>query len=153
CQDSLYAMQQALEGLLRNFPSRPMGWLMHLVVLPLGRPYAPADDRLGHKVASMLLQPSDARDRLTRNAFTSQDPNDPVGRMEHALKQTLAAEPVEEKLQAGLKKRLTPANYLMLVDAGAKQSVLSADEAKLLRDTHAVVRDAIDVDEFGEMRG
>src|SRR5579859_2750033 len=42
CRDSLYAMQQALEGILRNFPSRTMGWLMRCVVLPLGRPYAPA---------------------------------------------------------------------------------------------------------------
>jgi acyl-CoA dehydrogenase len=153
CQDSLYAMQQALEGVLRNFPSRPMAWLMRLVVMPLGRPYAPVSDRLGHQAASLLLQPSDARDRLTRNAFTSQDPKDPVGRMEHALKQTLASEPVEEKLQAGLKKRLTPANYLSLVEEGAKQKVLDASEAALLRDTHAVIRDAIDVDEFGTMRG
>jgi acyl-CoA dehydrogenase len=153
CRDSLYAMQQALEGLLRNFPSRPMGWLMRFLVLPLGRPYAPPDDRLGHRVASLLLHPSDARDRLTRNAFTSQDPRDPVGRMEHALKQTLAAEPVEEKLQTGLKQRLTPANYLSLVDQAAKSNILDAREAALLRDTHSVVRDAIDVDEFGEMRG
>ena len=153
CQDSLYAMQQALEGLLRNFPSRPMAWLMRLVLLPLGRPYAPASDWLGHKVADLLLSPSDARDRLTRHAFTCMDPQDPVGRMEHALKQTLAAEPVEEKLQAGLKRRLTPANYLKLVDDASKQGVLNADEAKLLRDTHAVVRDAIDVDDFGKMRG
>jgi len=153
CQDSLYAIQQALEGLLRNFPSRPMAWLMRALVMPAGRPYAPPCDKLGHKVASLLLQPSDARDRLTRYAFTSQDPQDPVGRMEHAMKQTLAAEPVEEKLQAGLKKRLTPANYLTLVDDAARKAVLSADEAKLLRDTHMVVRDAIDVDEFGQMRG
>ena len=153
CQDSLYAIQQALEGLLRNFPSRPMAWLMRALVMPAGRPYAPPGDKLGHKVASLLLQPSDARDRLTRYAFTSQDPQDPVGRMEHAMKQTLAAEPVEEKLQAGLKKRLTPANYLTLVDDAARKAVLSADEAKLLRDTHMVVRDAIDVDEFGQMRG
>ncbi|HEX7965743.1 MAG TPA: acyl-CoA dehydrogenase [Gammaproteobacteria bacterium] len=153
CQDSLYAMQQALEGILRNFPSRPAAWLMRLIVLPLGRPYAPASDRLGHKAASLLLQPSDARDRLTRYAFTSTDPKDPVGRMEHALKQTLAAEPVEEKLQAGLKKRLAPANYLKLVDEAAAKNVLSTDEARLLRDAHAVARDAIDVDEFGTMRG
>jgi hypothetical protein len=73
--------------------------------------------------------------------------------MEHALKQTLASEPVEEKLQAGLKKRLTPANYLSLVEQGAAKDVLTADEAKLLRETHAVIRDAIDVDEFGTMRG
>ena len=153
CQDSLYAMQQALESILRNFPSRPMGWLMRLLVLPLGRPYAPAGDRLGHKVAKLLLEPSDARDRLTRHAFTSTDPKDPVGRMEHALKQTLASEPVEEKLQQGLKKRLTPANYLKLVDEAAAKGAIDAREAALLRETYAVVRDAIDVDEFGSLRG
>jgi len=153
CQDSLYAIQQRLEELLRNFPSRTFAWFMRFLVLPLGRPYAPASDRLGHKVASLLLEPSDARDRLTRHAFTSTDPRDPVGRMEHALKQTLAAEPVEEKLQQGMKKRLTPANYLSLVDEGAAKGVIDAKEAALLRDTHAVVRDAIDVDEFGALRG
>jgi acyl-CoA dehydrogenase len=153
CQDSLYSMQQALEGLLRNFPSRPMGWLMRPVVMPLGRPYAPPSDRLGHQAASLLLEPSDARDRLTRHAFTSTDPNDPVGRMEHALKQTLAAEPVEEKLQVGLKKRLTPANYLKLVEDGAAKGVISGQEASLLRDTHGVIRDAIDVDEFKNLKG
>jgi len=153
CQDSLYAMQQALEGLLRNFPSRSMSDIMRFVTLPCGRPYAPPSDKLGHQVADLLLSPSDARDRLTRHAFTSTDPQDPVGRMEHAMKQTLAAEPIEEKLQAGLKKRMTPANYLKLVDDAAKKGVLTADEAKLLRDSHAVIRDAIDVDEFGQMRG
>src|SRR5215469_11074188 len=129
CQDSLYAMQQQLEGILRNFPSRPMAWLMRLVVLPLGRPYVPPSDRLGQRVADLLLSPSDARDRLTRHAFTSNDPKDPVGRMEHALKQTLAAEPLEEKLQAGLKKRLTPANYLKLVEDGAARNVITSQEA------------------------
>jgi len=152
CQDSLYAMQQALEGILRNFPSRPFGWFMRLLVMPLGRPYAPAGDRLGHKVAKLLLEPSDARDRLTRHAFTSSDPNDPVGRMEHALRQTLAAEPVEEKLQQGLKKRLAPANYLKLVAEGAAKGVIDAREAAMLKEAHAVARDAIDVDEFGNLR-
>ena len=153
CQDSLFQMQLRLEEILRNFPSRPVGWLLRVIVLPLGRPYAPPADKLGHKVASLLLAPSDARDRLTRHAFTSTDPKDPVGRMEHALKTTLASEPVEEKLQQGLKKRLVPANYISLVEEAAAKGVLTAAEAALLRDAHAVVRDAIDVDEFGKLRG
>jgi hypothetical protein len=48
---------------------------------------------------------------------------------------------------------LTPANYLKLVDDGAAKSVISAQEAALLRDTYAVARDAIDVDEFKTMKG
>ncbi|HSC46991.1 MAG TPA: acyl-CoA dehydrogenase [Gammaproteobacteria bacterium] len=148
CRDSLYVMQTRLEEILRNFPSRPMGWLLRVLVLPLGRPYAPPGDRLGHAVAKILLVPSDARDRLTRHAYTSKDPSDPVGRVENALKLTLASEPVEEKLQQGLKQRLMPANYLKLIDAALAKQVITAEEATLLRETYAVVRDAIDVDEF-----
>jgi hypothetical protein len=40
-----------------------------------------------------------------------------------------------------------------LVEQATKGNIIDAREATLLRDTHAVVRDAIDVDEFGEMRG
>jgi acyl-CoA dehydrogenase len=141
-------MQTRLEEILRNFPSRPLGWLLRALVLPLGRPYAPPGDRLGHEVAKLLLTPSDARDRLTRYAYTSKDPRDPVGRVENALKLTLASEPVEEKLQQGLRQRLVPANYLTLVDEAAVKQVITSEEATLLRETHAVVRDAIDVDEF-----
>ncbi|MFI4920372.1 MAG: acyl-CoA dehydrogenase domain-containing protein, partial [Gammaproteobacteria bacterium] len=60
--------------------------------------------------------------------------------------------PVEDKLQQGLKKRLTPANYLQLVDEGNAKGVLDAREAAFLKETYAVVRDAIDVDEFGDLR-
>jgi acyl-CoA dehydrogenase len=99
-------------------------------------------------VAKLILEPSDARDRLTRYAYTSTDPKDTVGRMEHALKMTLTSEPVEEKLQQSMQKRLTPANYLKLVEDAAAKQVISSQEAALLRETYAVVRDAIDVDEF-----
>jgi len=39
------------------------------------------------------------------------------------------------------------------VEEGAAKGVLTGEEAALLREAHAVVRDAIDVDEFGKLRG
>ena len=59
----------ALSGVLRNFPIRPVGWLLWLLVFPLGRRAQAPTDRLGHRVAALLMTPCDARDRLADGVF------------------------------------------------------------------------------------
>ncbi|HEX6928874.1 MAG TPA: acyl-CoA dehydrogenase [Gammaproteobacteria bacterium] len=147
-QDSLFHCQDALEDILANFP---VGWLaplLRLVILPLGRPYRRPDDRLGHKVAKILLEPSEARDRLTRGAYWNRNPNDPVGRMEVALDRVLAAEPVEMKLQQALKIKLNVVNLEDAIARGLKEGILSAGEAATLREGSEATYEAILTDEF-----
>ena len=67
-------------------------------MFPLGRRFRYPNDALGHEVASLLLEPSDARDRLTEGLYVSEDPQDITGRLEYALQKVLAAEPIERKL-------------------------------------------------------
>src|SRR5690606_35014832 len=103
-QDCLHRMQEAFAGVLANFPSRPLAFVLErLVVFPLGRPYAPPSDRLGHAVAQCLLAPSPTRDRLTAEVFLPEDVEEPLGALEAALQATIAAEPVEAKLKAALR--------------------------------------------------
>jgi acyl-CoA dehydrogenase len=147
-QDSLYEMQDAMEGILANYPVRWLGPLLKIVVLPLGRPYTRPDDRLGHKLAKLLLEPSEARDRLTRGAYWNRNPDDPVGRMEVALDKVLAAEPLEKKLEKALKVRLNPNNLEESLQRGIKEGVLSDAEAKTVREGQAALLDAILTDEF-----
>ena len=147
-QDSLFRSQEALEDILANFPVGWMGPLLKLAVLPFGRPYRKPDDRLGHKVAKILLEPSEARDRLTRGAYWNRDVNDPVGRMEVALDKVLAAEPVEAKLQKALRVKLNVANLDESIERGIREGVLSTAEADLLREGSAATLEAILTDEF-----
>ncbi|HEX7029897.1 MAG TPA: acyl-CoA dehydrogenase [Gammaproteobacteria bacterium] len=147
-QDSLFHCQEALEDILANFPVTWMAPLLKRVVLPFGRPYRRPNDRLGHKVAKVLLEPSEARDRLTRGAYWNRDPNDPIGRMEVALDKVLAAEPVEAKLQKALGVKLGAANYEEAVARGVSEGVISAEEANLLREGAAATLEAILTDEF-----
>ncbi len=147
-QDSLFHCQDALEDILANFPIAWMGPLLRFVVLPFGRSYRRPDDRLGHKVANVLLTPSEARDRLTRGAYWNRDAKDPVGRMELALDKALAAEPVEAKLQKALGMKLNVANLEEAIARGVKEGVIGDEEATLLREGAAATLDAILTDEF-----
>ena len=61
CADSFRAIKTAFEGFLANFPSRPAALLLRLAAFPLGIPDIGPGDRLGHRVAAILLSPSAAR--------------------------------------------------------------------------------------------
>ena len=68
-QDALYQTQQALDGVIRNFPNRLARWLLSALVFPMGLRLSPPSDRLGHEVAVLLMQPGAARDRLTAGMY------------------------------------------------------------------------------------
>src|SRR5206468_12797909 len=101
--DAMYKAQNAIEGVLDNFPNPLLGALMRRVIFPLGRPYVVPSDRLGHAVARLLIEPSATRDRLTAGMFIG-DPEEPVGLLERALAVTIAAEPIERKLNDAIRR-------------------------------------------------
>src|SRR6185503_11880373 len=51
-EHALAEIERALAGVLRNLPSRPVAWLLDLLVFPLGRSEAGPDDALGSEVAA-----------------------------------------------------------------------------------------------------
>jgi acyl-CoA dehydrogenase len=148
CQDSLHQIQCALEGILENFPSRPLATLLGFVALPLGRPYARPSDRLGHAAASVLLAPGAARDRLTRDMYLPRDPADPIGLVEHAFELTLKAEPVEARIGKALKVRISHQNYEAVLARALKEGACDEADARLVREYYEVVARCIAVDEF-----
>jgi acyl-CoA dehydrogenase len=146
--DSLHTIEARLEAICRNFPSRPLGWLVRLIILPLGRSHQPPDDALGHRAANIITTPGAARDRLTRSVYINAVADDPLGRLELALKAVLAAEPVEKRLEKELKVRLNPINREQHIEAGLKTGVLGERDAELVRAAAKATRDCILVDEF-----
>ncbi len=139
CQSALFAIQQRLDEILVNFPSRPAAWVLRRFVFPFGpRRKAPAD-RLAARCAALLLEPGEARDRLTDGIYVSRDPHDVTGRMEHALERVLAAEPVEKKLR---ERKIDDAGKALAA------GVISTAEAAVLKEAADAVHAAISVDDF-----
>ncbi|MDZ4811300.1 MAG: acyl-CoA dehydrogenase domain-containing protein, partial [Pseudomonadota bacterium] len=147
--DRVYAMQTAIDGVLRNFPIRPVAWLLRALVFPIGMHEKTPGDRLGHRVCTLMLSPNEARDRLIEGAYLTPNANNPVGRMNQALPKVIAAEPIERKLVKALKSGLIKALEADAQITEAVQSgLISALEAELLREVRTLTHEFISVDDF-----
>lgn len=148
-ENALHRFQEAMSGVIDNFPVRWARPLMRAVVFPLGRRRKPASDALGHRVARHALQPGEARDRLTRDIYVSKDVNDPTGLLEVTLEKVIAAEPVEKKLEKairdGIVRRYHGSDWF--AEAAAK-NVITEAEAEQLREVERLVARVIAVDHF-----
>ena len=75
----LHGLLLPLRGTIENFPNPVVRALLRVVVFPFGRHYYPAPDALGSKIVRLVLQPGEVRDRLTRDIYISEDPDDATG--------------------------------------------------------------------------
>jgi acyl-CoA dehydrogenase len=156
--DCAYKMQTALDGVLRNFPIRPVAWLLRALVFPLGLREVPPSDRLGHRVAAILCAPNEARDRLALWTYLTPSANNPIGRMNAILADVIAAEPVERKLQKVLKgdaAKQVPSgdaskshDFAEQLATAEAQGAISSEERKLLERVRAATFEFISVDDF-----
>lgn len=147
--NGLYRFQEALRGAVDNFPIAAARWLMRAIVFPLGAHYRAAPDRLGHKVAALLLVPGEVRDRLTRFIFVTQREDDPTGLLEVAFAKAVAAEEAEKKLdravRTGKVRRVHGTDW---IGEAVKGGVLTAAEGEQLRELEALTERVIAVDHF-----
>jgi acyl-CoA dehydrogenase len=152
--DAMFKAQSAFEGVISNFPNRPIAFLLRRIVFPLGRPYAVPSDELGHEVAQLLLEPSATRDRLTAGMFIGTAGDDPVALIERALAATVVAEPIELRLKSAtkdgrLEAHIPPgAGIEVLTERAVAAGIISADEARALNAQRMLVAQVIRVDDF-----
>jgi acyl-CoA dehydrogenase len=148
-QNGLYRFQRALLGAVDNFPVAPVRWLLSWIVFPTGARLKPAPDWLGHKIVSLVLEPGEVRDRLTRHIYISKDVNDATGLLEVTLEKVIRAEEVEKKLDRAIRQGVIRRYHGIdwIGDARAK-GVITESEAQLLHEVEALTARVIAVDHF-----
>ncbi len=148
-------VQEALDGIYRNFDVPIMGALMRGPVSwlhranPIGSEPA---DALSEKVVDILTTPGDQRDRLTKEGlFIPEGEGEAVARLEEAFLLCCEAESVAKKLRAAVReKKLPKAAPLSLLKPAVKAGILKQEEADLVRRAEEARADAILVDAFTE---
>jgi len=147
--NAIYKIQVALRLVIDNFPNRYLRGLLRFVVFPFGRREKAPGDRLTHKVAQLLLVPSDTRDRLTRGVYLSATSNHPIQFMERSLPEVIRAEPLERKLLKALKHGdIGGITWEEQVRDAIDKSVLTRHEADILARVREMVTEIIAVDDF-----
>ncbi|MEM7621160.1 MAG: acyl-CoA dehydrogenase [Pseudomonadota bacterium] len=148
-QNSLYRFQEALKGVVDNFPIRGVAWLLAILLFPLGARKRPAPDKHGKELVKQVLEPGEMRDRLTRHIFVSHDANDTTGLLEVALQCVVASEAADKKVEKAVRKGLIQRyhNSDWLAEA-VQKSIITQEEETLLRKTEDLVSRVIAVDHF-----
>ncbi|HKX53475.1 MAG TPA: acyl-CoA dehydrogenase [Nitrosospira sp.] len=148
-QDALYRVQQAFDGVLDNFPATGFTRrVLRFMVFPLGKPFSPPSDELGHKIATLLLAPGDARDRLTAGIYIPTAKEEPLNILEQALQRAVSCEATEAKLRTAIKSGQIPAQEEESIAAALKQRIITSTELEILRKMGALRRRVIMVDDF-----
>ena len=148
-RDALYKTQQAFGGVIQNFPYAPVRWLLSGLIFPLGMRLSPPADSLGHEIATLLMQPGAARDRLTAGMYLPDDEQDAVGALEAALASTLACEPLQSTLEEARKNgKLKMLEELPRIAEAREQGIITAEQALQLERDYALRRKVIMVDDF-----
>jgi len=149
--NEIHRIQMALRLVVDNFPNRFMRTILRFVVFPFGRREKAPGDRLTHKVAQLLLVPSDTRNRLTQGVYQSDTSSHPICFMERALPQVIQAEPLERKLLKALKQgEIKGITWDEQVRNAIEKHVLSKDEADILVRVRELVAEIIAVDDFDD---
>lgn len=147
--ECMWRTQMALDGAIRNFPVKPVAWLLRALVFPFGRREVPPSDRLGRRVAAIITAPGEARDRLTEWTYLTPTANNTIGRMNALLPDVIAAEPVERKFGKAQKAgQFQSHDYNGQLVEALQAGVINAAEFELLKRVREGVFEFISVDDF-----
>jgi acyl-CoA dehydrogenase len=145
--DSLYAVQESLRGVLSNLPVPGIGRLAKWIIFPFGASYSPPSDRTGREVAEILLSENDSRDRLVSGVYIS-DQDDASGRVHNAFHLVLTATQAENAIANALNRQVTFENHAELVQKAVESGVITEEQATTVRLAQEAARSVIEVDEF-----
>ncbi|MBT5108299.1 MAG: DUF1974 domain-containing protein, partial [Rhodospirillaceae bacterium] len=146
---ALYRIEEALAGLLDNFPNRPIAWMLRVLILPYGRRRKMPSDVLGARVAGALLEGDARREKLTASIFVPNDNLPGLGMLERSLEAVVASRPAEARVSAAVRSGvLEKAPPATLSERAAQANIISASEKEILDAADAARLDAVQVDWF-----
>ncbi|MFA6302138.1 MAG: acyl-CoA dehydrogenase [Legionella sp.] len=151
CQQLLNECEVAMRGVIINFPAAWARIFLHVILKPLGTRRNQPDDKLGHSVAKLLIEPSDTRSRITRLVYSKASANCPLGRLEEAFHKLSDVEELERTVIKAVKNNtLKTLTFLEQINEALNHNLISETEAKKLTQAELARQNAIKVDDFAD---
>ena len=149
CTHAAHEVEQALLGVLENFPNRVAAGLTRAIAFPLGASQAKLKDRQIDAVAEAVLTDGEARDDLCAGIYLPASNAPGMGALEHALKQVTAAAPARDKLDKARRDgRLDKGTPAEMARAALDLGILNHEEGALIEKAEALRDAVIQVSDF-----
>eukprot|EP00941_MAST-03F_sp_MAST-3F-sp1_P001156 g1156.t1 len=146
----LHETEEAFFGIFRNFPIRPIGWLMQLLTFPFGKgAYHVPNDSMVRATSKLITTETQIRSLLTHSVFVSNNPSERVRQIHDALPKCIAADKILSKLRKE-KRDATPEEQIIVDEAEElREKIIQVDafeslihpHEELVRGTEPIVDD------------
>ena len=141
-----YHAQKAMLDYTRNFPNKALGILMRILAFPWGQTMKPASDKLESKLARLAMKNNHFRNRMKKNIFLTESPNDALDKVELAFQAILDNEHLYQKI-SDLKRYKFGCLKQRLAEKVEKGEMTKEEMDELVR-VEKMRWDAVQVDEF-----
>ncbi|GGD01532.1 acyl-CoA dehydrogenase [Undibacterium terreum] len=153
-QDALYQAQEALLGVMENFPNAFLAGVICFLAFPFGRPFRKPADLLGIEVADAMQVSGDSRDRLLADTYLSRVSADPGSYGELALQLLPRVNLIEKRLKDAIKAGSLPPIPQSFIDMqqwirdAADKDVIDGIEQSVLSEFASYGDRVVQVDDF-----
>ncbi|WP_037470079.1 acyl-CoA dehydrogenase [Shewanella marina] len=144
----LHDISHALSVSLDNFDNKLMGFLLRLVIFPLGNHFKGVTDKQNIQLAQAMLKPSPARNRLTFLCAEFELDNSGIAEVEQAFIAMHAAKDCYKKINKAQKIGLLPkaVPFEQILTLALQQEIITEAESKQLQHAQQLRDEAIAVD-------
>ncbi len=145
-----YQIEQALFGIMHNFPNPLMAWSIRIVCLPWGQRFRDVSDRQKDAVINQVMSTEhNLFARLTSDVFIPDNHTAGLGKLEAAYALSLHALPARSKLKRLQKsKEIKKDTWLNMANAALQQGLIEEEDFKHISAAEAAADDIIQVDFF-----
>ncbi len=151
-QNTLIAeAQEKIHQTLSNFPNKFIGILIKLIIFPLGRNFCGPTIEETLRIGKLISRKTKTRENLINGIYLQEEPTNHYAQMNKALELYESCYPIKSEIHTAKKKGLIKGNnFDDLLDSAVNESVISKEQAGLLKEYNLICDDIINVDDFSQ---
>lgn len=147
-------IQAGFEGIFQNLKVPGLTWFFKGPITWWTRFNAldgQTSDKVSHQVAKLIQQDTEQRERLTDGIYLSDNPEDPLTRLDQTFKMVKKAEDIGRKVKKAVRAKTLPKKRVSaLIDMALEKNVITKEEHEVLKKAEEMRNDAIQVDAFSQ---
>lgn len=145
----LFEIQERFDEILKNFPIRSLAWILKVIIFPLGERFSKPRDAINHKVAQLLIAPTETRERLAAGAFLGSSDVNVLADVQDALIKTIASEPIEKIIRQAKKEgTITGYTAIELAQSALNHHVITVEQFDTFMQAEEARNKVLSVDAF-----